>query len=286
MLGRRPMPGMRETNMRQQHSKGTRYPVAGRLCAWAAIAAAPMATWWLEDASGWTADQAVVVVVGGLGTGAAAYLSVTALALIAARGRPSRHRSSRVCLAAPRAWQRAVAVAMGLTLGSGITVPAVAANNEDSLSSAGGVDTAGEPQVEQAEHAPATEAAASQDESASDHGGDPTGPVQIKDGWQPANPSVESQAAVPPPVPSPPATDALLDGLPGEEPAPATAHYTVERGDSLWKITATFMGGKPSDAAIAATWPLLYDANREVIGTNPSLIHPGQVLTIPEKVRA
>ena len=29
-------------------------------------------------------------------------------------------------------------------------------------------------------------------------------------------------------------------------------------------------------------WPEIYDKNRSVIGDNPDLIKPGQVLTIPE----
>ena len=57
------------------------------------------------------------------------------------------------------------------------------------------------------------------------------------------------------------------------EPPPATT-YTVKPGDSLWKIAQQLMGG-------GANYPALYEANKAVIGPNPSLIHPGQVLTIP-----
>lgn len=59
----------------------------------------------------------------------------------------------------------------------------------------------------------------------------------------------------------------------------------VEVGDCLWSITATQLrvSGKatPTDAQIAASWPQLYHANREVIGDNPSLIYPGTTLTLP-----
>ncbi|WP_286215232.1 LysM peptidoglycan-binding domain-containing protein [Demequina sediminis] len=55
----------------------------------------------------------------------------------------------------------------------------------------------------------------------------------------------------------------------------------VVAGDSLWSITASALGEGAREAEIAAAWPALYDANREVIGDDPSLIHPGQRLELP-----
>lgn len=70
--------------------------------------------------------------------------------------------------------------------------------------------------------------------------------------------------------------------------APATAHgeshYTVVRGDSLWRIAARVLsagGGPDAGHDVAVYWPRIYDANRDVIGSDPDLIHPGQVLTLP-----
>ena len=58
-------------------------------------------------------------------------------------------------------------------------------------------------------------------------------------------------------------------------PAPAAPQaYTVVRGDCLWSIAKRFYGDGSKYTAI-------YDANRGVIGGNPNLIYPGQVLTIP-----
>lgn len=58
-------------------------------------------------------------------------------------------------------------------------------------------------------------------------------------------------------------------------PAPAAAQtYTVVRGDCLWKIAKRFYGS-------GAKYTVIYNANRGVIGGNPNLIYPGQVLTIP-----
>ena len=51
--------------------------------------------------------------------------------------------------------------------------------------------------------------------------------------------------------------------------------YTVRPGDSLSKIAKSLMGD-------AKKWRVLYEANKEVVGSNPDLIHPGQVLKIPK----
>lgn len=58
-------------------------------------------------------------------------------------------------------------------------------------------------------------------------------------------------------------------------PAPAAAQtYTVVRGDCLWNIAKRFYGS-------GAKYTVIYNANKGVIGGNPNLIYPGQVLTIP-----
>ncbi len=50
--------------------------------------------------------------------------------------------------------------------------------------------------------------------------------------------------------------------------------YTVKKGDCLWSIARKFYGS-------GAQYTRIYEANRNVIGGNPSRIYPGQVLTIP-----
>ncbi|MFH8259078.1 transglycosylase SLT domain-containing protein [Streptomyces roseolus] len=54
--------------------------------------------------------------------------------------------------------------------------------------------------------------------------------------------------------------------------APATRAYTVMKGDSLSLIAHR--------KGIQGGWKSLYQANREAVGDNPSLIHPGLELTI------
>jgi nucleoid-associated protein YgaU len=51
--------------------------------------------------------------------------------------------------------------------------------------------------------------------------------------------------------------------------------YTVRPGDSLSKIAKALMGD-------AKKWRALYEANKEVVGSNPDLIKPGQILKIPK----
>lgn len=57
-------------------------------------------------------------------------------------------------------------------------------------------------------------------------------------------------------------------------PPPKT--YTVKKGDTLWGIAVKFLKN-------GARWPEIYNipANKKVIGPNPNLIYPGQVLRIP-----
>lgn len=54
--------------------------------------------------------------------------------------------------------------------------------------------------------------------------------------------------------------------------------YTVQPGDFLSAIAQRFYGDG-SDAA----WGRIYDANRDVIGSDPNQIEPGMVLRIPDQ---
>lgn len=54
----------------------------------------------------------------------------------------------------------------------------------------------------------------------------------------------------------------------------ASSSYTVVSGDSLSKIAKRHYGD-------ATKWKAIFEANRDLI-SNPDLIHPGQVLTLPQ----
>ena len=56
---------------------------------------------------------------------------------------------------------------------------------------------------------------------------------------------------------------------------------TVHPGDCLWSIARRHLGPQATDAEIAAAWPSWYAANRDVIGADPNLLHPGQQLVAP-----
>ena len=57
-------------------------------------------------------------------------------------------------------------------------------------------------------------------------------------------------------------------------PEQTSKTYTVKPGDCLWNI-AKAIYGKGSE------YTKIYNANKGVIGSNPNLIYPGQVFTIP-----
>lgn len=60
----------------------------------------------------------------------------------------------------------------------------------------------------------------------------------------------------------------------GGQGATSERTYTVKPGDTLSDIAEAEMGD-------AKRWPELYAANKDAVGENPDLIHPGLVLKIP-----
>ena len=65
-------------------------------------------------------------------------------------------------------------------------------------------------------------------------------------------------------------TAELVDQVTGGE---AGASYTVQKGDSLSRIAKRELGSYN-------LWNVIYEANRDQL-SNPNVIRPGQVLTIP-----
>lgn len=60
-----------------------------------------------------------------------------------------------------------------------------------------------------------------------------------------------------------------------------TAEVVVAPGDSLWSIVAEQLGPLATAADIADVWPAWHDTNRMIIGDDPSLLLPGQILRAP-----
>jgi hypothetical protein len=191
-------------------------------------------------------DALVAALALGLGAGAAVVLTVgCGLLTVAALGRAcGRSLDAFDALAArltPALLRRAVAVTVSTGLG---------------LAAATGVASASEPDL----------------------------------GWQ----ITTSSSAASAPVPSGGAAGPARTGpsaevrsgqaevaLAPQPPLPPAGTVTVLAGDSLWRIAAAHLPAGSSDADVASAWPLWYAANRDVVGPDPGLIHPGQVLTAP-----
>jgi nucleoid-associated protein YgaU len=86
-----------------------------------------------------------------------------------------------------------------------------------------------------------------------------------------APPPPEPEAAAPAGEEAHVETAAEQDPTPAPEPEPAARTYTVESGDTLWAISERFYGD-------GSKYQVIADASGV---SNPDLIQPGQVLTIP-----
>ncbi|MGY1740749.1 MULTISPECIES: LysM peptidoglycan-binding domain-containing protein [unclassified Blastococcus] len=110
----------------------------------------------------------------------------------------------------------------------------------------------------------------------------------------PPEPTTPPEATVPPDPTVPPSTgaDAVPDtAAPDAAPAgpvpdwPAAGEHVVVRGDSLWRIAAADLrarsGREPDAAEVARAVEAWWSANADVVGPDPDLLLPGQVLRAP-----
>ena len=103
----------------------------------------------------------------------------------------------------------------------------------------------------------------------------PAGPSA---GWRPSAPTVRPQVGPDLRSAPTPGWSSSRDGGARED-----VQVVVLRGDSLWSIAAARLGPGATDEEIAAEWPRWYAANAATIGSDPNVIHPGQVLTAPPR---
>jgi hypothetical protein len=96
------------------------------------------------------------------------------------------------------------------------------------------------------------------------------------------------QAADPP---DGPANERVNDSPNGAVKRSGNDTLRVRPGDCLWLLAARRLGPDASPAEVAAAWPRWYARNRTVIGADPNLLTPGELLhppgpgTAPKAVR-
>jgi resuscitation-promoting factor RpfA len=160
----------------------------------------------------------------------------------------------------PTAWRRTIRLALGVALITGpVAAPAHAANVPTPVLAAAAFDRPGgdaEPIPDPAALPPIDRPAASTPNTT----------------WTPNPPPA-------PPTIATPASPVLTGNL--RPAAVVEDHVVVRRGDTLWHIAGRHLGPEADAAAIAMEWPRWWHANRDVIGPDPDLILPGQLLRPP-----
>jgi nucleoid-associated protein YgaU len=99
-------------------------------------------------------------------------------------------------------------------------------------------------------------------------------PAKKKAAAKPAAMPMAPRPATPPP------SSSMGMGMPPAAmgaPKRIKAEHTVAVGDSLRLIALKYYGPGGQE-----NWKVIYDANKAVIGENPYILKPGQVLKIPE----
>ncbi len=88
--------------------------------------------------------------------------------------------------------------------------------------------------------------------------------------------TAENDAAIPAPTATP--------AQPGSGPtsADSAGAVVVLAGDTLWSIAHHHLNSDATDQEIDTAWRAWYSANTQVIGDNPDLIQPGQLLLPPD----
>lgn len=113
-------------------------------------------------------------------------------------------------------------------------------------------------------------AASAEPLSVRQHAEHPATPSSDMDpGWRPAAPVASPGLLAAPAVRA------------DEEAKTDAGSVAVLAGDTLWDIAAQAMGPGVSDVEIAMQWPRWYEANRAIIGQNPDVLLPGQILQPP-----
>jgi hypothetical protein len=112
-------------------------------------------------------------------------------------------------------------------------------------------------------------------------------PAAAADSWTPSTTGVPDWPASSRSLTDSPAT-ATTHGPAPDWPtaAPTAGSHVVVRGDCLWRIASDRLlaqhGRLPTDGEVATATKAWWQANAEVIGPDPDVLLPGQVLTPPD----
>ena len=190
-------------------------------------------------------------------------LSTTVAVLAHLPGRPGGTAARWASAVAPAATRRVAALLVGAALTSAIT-PGTATG----ASPGGGAAPERVPGFTLTHPSPAAPATTQAAAVPSVTAPAATAPAEPVPGWTPSRPVHPSAAA------------ARLVSTGG---TPAVSDVVVHRGDSLWTIARRHLGPGATDVEVAAAWPHWYAANRAVIGPDPDVLLPGQVLRPPDR---
>jgi hypothetical protein len=268
---------------------GTTAALAGLGTVEVLLCVALVSQWQLVRAPGPASPaEALTVVIAAAAAVLGAWLSVSTLAAMVA------HLPGRLGDAADRwarAWAPAVsrrvaavlvgaliggALAPGTALGDGPTVPAPAGpaiapgftatshQGERGPGFALTLPTLDAPGSPDAPDAPDAEPRSALDPS----GRTPTPARTPAPGWTPSRPVQRSQ----------PHAELVTGGRSSQRTA---AVVVVHRGDTLWDIARRHLGPDATDAEVASAWPQWHAANHALIGDDPDLLLPGQILRPP-----
>jgi len=96
-------------------------------------------------------------------------------------------------------------------------------------------------------------------------------------GARPAEPALDGL-----PLPDLPAPRPRSSPPPDGGPASGAELVRVRPGDTLWSLAAARLAPAAPDSAVDRLWRGWYAANRPVIGPDPDLLQPGQLLRPPD----
>ena len=237
----------------------------------------PAPTWGMSELS--DAVIAGTCTIGALG--ALWHLASAVLALAALPGRSSLRQGDASGLAArildgwgAPAVRRIAASALLVSLSSAPALAAEGTSGEDDLGwrptssapASPSLSPTSSPQAGQSSSGPAAEPDGTHSPTES------TAPLQAPSGGSATSTS--------------PNTSENHSSTASDAPAPSQRTYTVLPGESLWSVTTRLLPADSSPSEIAQAWPALYHANKDVIGPNPSLIRPGEELSVPTSLTA